>query len=190
MSSCKHQRNIQIMTTLPSKSSKDFRTCKFPRNLSSLNPLASIKIPTRTKNKKLIERSILSEGKFPHHNSDHRGYDEKNYVSFLLKRTHTYRPVSCCWKSSCWFFTDFFLKTQNLTQGTFSELHNWRPQCNMGSNQTAHDVLELSTADTLYCWRLQSSPGSSQLSVRVDSRNNVERRSIAEETYSKISSTL
>ena len=60
----------------------------------------------------------------------------------------------------------------------------------MGSNQAAHDVLELSTADTLYCWRLQSSPGSSQLSVRVDSRNNVERRSIAEEKYSKISSAL
>ena len=90
MSSCKHQRNIQIMTILPSKSSKDFRTCKFPRNLSSLNPLASIKIPKNTKNK-LTERSNN-----PLRGEENGSYDEKNYVSFLLKRTHTYRPVSCC----------------------------------------------------------------------------------------------
>lgn len=126
------------------------QTCKFPRNLSSLKPLAS-KVQHQH-NKILINWTVW----------------KKNHREI----TYTYKPVSCCWKSSFWrsllncWSCQYGASVSTILHDVIARGRNdWRPNMTRAQAKFSAWRFRLTTAGALYCcYRKVSHSQISQIS--------------------------
>lgn len=120
------------------------QTCKFPRNLSSLKPLASIEVQHQ-RNQRLASYINGTVGR-----------------TITREITYTYKQVSCCWKSSLWRNLSKCKCTRSvslwvLRSANDTILHDILHHTTMDA-QTAEDAgsrkfLRMAIY-TNYCWRI------------------------------------